>query len=631
MFGKLKEFNDRLSNATKDITLGSFFPLLLYFLVFSFVDLYCIYFIMTTLPPYFEDALKKMVVSNIIALSSLIFMLPKKASAVTFGVVSFLTLGYGFAQLCYSSWNNSIFRLKTILSAKEGFKYMGDILKSLPSLSIILFFAITALIALSVFLVLKFYFPAKNKLAVRAKYIVALIMFIPSAVIVALIPQIKSSDFEESYGGYGSYNYTNLISATDLYKDNDIFILIQRDMICSLKQALSSGNDSSINKYFSSRPPHEDNDKTGIFKDKNLIVVQMESLDYTGLTEEFCPNLYKFMNEGISFENFYSSRFADTYTFGAETAVNTGLFAPGGTDLCSDFVNNAFPYSLARLFTDKGFSANEFHFNTPDFYNRGVMHKVFGFENYIRFEDYAEDKTLDFELDDTVVTDNGLYNKLTENERFLNYIVTYSAHGPYTVTDPIYTEAIRRYPQFQATSSEKAALSKEIMTAKSSITDDMAGKLVERLEEDGLMDDTVILFFADHYAPLGGYDDEQETRSRTPCFIYAKGITPEKVQKVCNTSDILPTVANLFDLGSCDNYVGYDIFDDNYEGIAFFQDLSWIDKDGRIYYSKDPDQSILSEGFDKDYVNKMNDLVKQRIEVNNTILFLDYYKEKEVG
>lgn len=621
---RFDDLNRRLTEATKDVTFKSYFPVLLYFFTFAFIALlYCqTILIMPNFP--IEQSIQRMIISNLIALSSLIFMLKKKPSVIVYAVISVFMLCYGFAQLCYSNADNTLFRLNAIFSAREGVKYLPDILKGIPVSTYVIIGLILVFIALSAFLILRFSEDPKKGVPIKFKYIINSIVFVCSAVFVAALPYIKTASFEEGNGSFTAYNYKNFVSADSLYRDNDIFIYLQRDIICTIQQSFVEFDGKALaDEYFEERAPHEDNEKTGLFKGKNLIVVQMESLDYTGITEENCPNLTRLMKESISFPNFYTPRFGDTFTFGTELALNTGLYAPAGKPVTSAYYKNSFPYSLPNLFRAKCYSANEFHFNDPGFYNRGNMHKTFGYENYIQYEEYAENKEQNFEVDDTVVTDDGLYNKLTENEHFLDYIVTYSAHVPYSENE-LYLEAIRRHPQLMVSGSQDEMA---YFRAQASLTDDMAGALVSRLEEDGLLDDTVILFVTDHYcSDLVEHTDQDELVSNTPFFIYAKGIEPETVEKVCGTADILPTIVNLFELGSVDNYVGHDIFDDNYEGYVYFQNLAWINSD---YFCRNGSimENYCGREPDKEYIKAMDELAKKRMEVNNRILFTDYYAE----
>lgn len=626
---KFNELNKKVEEATKDFKVRCYLPLLMYMLVFFLIDLFYCRILLIKVDNYpWDVSLHKVIFSNIIALSALIFILPAKASAVVFAVSAAICHAYGFAQLCYSGEDNNLFRLKTVGVMGEGMQYFGGILKGMSGQTLFCFIGIFVLIAAVTVTVLKFIPDPVHGMPSRVKKILFLIAFVPSAVMVALIPTFMDKDVGVGYGSFKAYNYRNFLNAVDMYNDTDILMLLQRDVVCTVKSALTPANGTEeIDEYFSSRPEHTDNDKTGIFKGKNLICVMMESLDYKALNEEYCPNLTRLRNEGISFDNFYSVRFGDAFTFGTEFCVNTGLANSLGFSAANEYdgSDSPLPLSLGFLFKNHGYSANEFHFNDPTFYNRGTMSRIFGYDNYFKYADVAEDKSLNFEIDDTLVTDNALYSKLTESEPFLDYVVTYSAHMPY-FPDTAYYEAISRHPELEASDFHDAL---GVFKAKASLTDDMAGKLVERLDEDGLLDNTVILFFADHYsAGVMGYDERDETSCHTPCFIYAKGITPEKVEKVCNTTDILPTIVNMFGVGDCDDYMGYDIFSDSYEGYAFFPNLSWITSEGMLLQGSGTESFGSSEMSDE-YIARMNQIALDRLNINGDILFNDYYRSKK--
>lgn len=624
---KLKELDRKVSEATKSIQFRNYLPVLLYALTFFLIDLFYCRTLLIKVDNYpWEISLSKIVWSNIIALSALIYILPKKASAAVFAASAAICHAYGFSQLCYSCQDNNLFRLNTISVMGEGMKYMGGILKGMSAGTLLGFFGIFLLIAAVTVFTLKFTRDPEKGLARTVKTIFCLIIFIPTMILVLLIPTFMDKDSATGFGSYTAYNYRNFLSAVDMYNDTDILMLLQRDVVCTVKGAFvhSSGMEAA-EEYFSSRPEHIANDKTDIFKGKNLICVMMESLDYTGLTEENCPNLTRMMNEGINFSNFYSVRFGDAFTFGTELCVNTGIANSSGFAADTDAAESPFPLSLGFLFRNNGYTANEFHYNDPDFYNRGKMSRVFGYENYIRYADHAEDKSLDFEIDDTLVTDEALYAKLTEGDKFLDYVVTYSAHMPYDIDGSIYLEAIRRHPELAVSDpSDKTGIFK----AKAALTDDMAGKLVERLEEDGKLDDTVIFFFADHYCSAILDIDGDELFCRTPCFIYAKGITPETVDKVCNTTDILPTLANMFGVGNSDDYAGYDIFSDSYEGYAFFPNLSWVTSEG-MFLQGSGVQSFGETELSDEYIEQMNETALNRLNVNTSIICSDYYRKKQ--
>jgi len=101
------------------------------------------------------------------------------------------------------------------------------------------------------------------------------------------------------------------------------------------------------------------------------------------------------------------------------------------------------------------------------------------------------------------------------------------------------------------------------------------------------------------------------------------------VDKVLNTSDLLPTVLNLLGVESSYNYIGHDAFDDGYDGFVPFSNGSWISGDtafdsaGKKLISISGNQQTVTADFQKE----MADTVQEFIRINNLILDADYYQE----
>ena len=80
----------------------------------------------------------------------------------------------------------------------------------------------------------------------------------------------------------------------------------------------------------------------------------------------------------------------------------------------------------------------------------------------------------------------------------------------------------------------------------------------------------------------------------------------------------------MFDLDTEYNFLGNDIFDEDYDGYAYFPDLSWINN--KVYYSGG---NIIDQYTDEeitdDEIEKMNNRIIEIIDINNKILYTDYY------
>lgn len=87
--------------------------------------------------------------------------------------------------------------------------------------------------------------------------------------------------------------------------------------------------------------------------------------------------------------------------------------------------------------------------------------------------------------------------------------------------------------------------------------DSLVGRIAATLEELGLFDETVVLFWSDHgdYAGQYGLAEKWDTSFpdclvHVPCFIVAPGLAPRRVNALTETTDLAPTLAALLGLPS---------------------------------------------------------------------------------
>lgn len=361
-----------------------------------------------------------------------------------------------------------------------------------------------------------------------------------------------------------------------------------------------------------------DNAKTGIFKGKNLILVQLENIDTWMLTEQNMPNLYQLKTEGIDFVNHFSVGFATGRTFNTEFIVNTGYVPqPNGATPSYIYSKNKYPYSLAHLMKKEGYTANSYHSNNGNIYNRAQAHSVFGYEKYHNWTDMEMD---DYTMDSQLLNN---FDVLVPSDKFFDFIITYSGHGPFT-TDNAACAAHIDEVRSENNDPDEIYL---CGLAQAKETDLFVKKLIQHLEESNLINDTILVFYTDHYAystvsaekelELKGTSDSNLIQN-TPFFIWGSEVTPEVVEKVTDTTDILPTLANMFDLDcKYQYYVGKDAFEEN-RGYALFSDFSWYD--GETYYNNKYAGEITDE------IEVINKEVQEKINMSWKVLESNYFE-----
>ncbi|MCF0138113.1 MAG: sulfatase-like hydrolase/transferase [Oscillospiraceae bacterium] len=384
---------------------------------------------------------------------------------------------------------------------------------------------------------------------------------------------------------------------------------------------------SELDEYYSSpeRSEHPVNEMSGVFEDKNLIFIMLESVDTWMLTEEYMPNLYSLQQKSMNFVNYYSPQFITAGTFNTEFIANTGLIPPQ-TNISPDaYTNNAFPYSLAQLFRNEGYSARSFHSADPVIYNRGEIHLNLGFESY----SYWLNMGMDNYMLDSQLTRG--FSRMTEGDSFFSFIITFSGHGPYTdemsdISAPHMDRASELTADKFPDASEKNRSEYTHAVAHAMETDDFIGDLVQKLEYSGLSENTVLVLFTDHYSKyMTDHEFTQTVKgiststlmSICPFMIYSEDMPPAEITKLCSSVDILPTVANLFGLDAPYRYyAGHDIFGSG-EGYAVLPNGCWLSED--MFYN--PANTELK---DKDSVD-LNIEIRSTVEMSQNAVRCDYF------
>ena len=419
-------------------------------------------------------------------------------------------------------------------------------------------------------------------------------------------------DNKRAVGMFGAYEFL----ARDMY------------LLCN-KSPISEEERASVDIYFQENDKGR-NEMTGLLEGKNVILVLMESIDDWLINEETTPTMCRMMEEGIHFTNMYTPVFGSAATLNTEFCSYTGITAPSNGVPLVNYTNNQYPYGLPHLFRERGYSAKAFHYNVSSYYNRLNIHNAVGFEEYISYMDYEEDELA--QQDSTLSRNDEIYHKFTEDVPFFNFVITFSAHASIKSGAKAYSyedDAITIYPEYKGMYASEEM---DSISAKARLTDDMFSGLLVRLEEDGLLEDTVIIAYGDHYdytisdqeylKELSDAGNVYEL-SKTPFFIWAEGIEPQEISKVVNTTDIYPTICNLFSLDNHGYFTGNDVFDPDYEGYAYWQDGSWIRSDGAYYSESGEVKGTMSN----DEMKVMREMISEKLKVNQLILETDYFRQ----
>ena len=384
----------------------------------------------------------------------------------------------------------------------------------------------------------------------------------------------------------------------------------------------------NLNNHIRDISPSQQNEYTSFFEDKNVIVLLAESFNEIGVDEKRTPTLYKLINNGFVFENYYSPTIAST--LGGEYQLLTGLYPASGFIATFKNASNEYPFGLSNMFETIGYDTYAYHNNGFSFQGRDKYLKKMGFDNFKACGNGME-KLIDC---DWLQSDGEMISKtmsdyINNDGPFLAYYVTVSGHGEYTANskflkkynDRIVGDFDNQIKSYFASQME-LDLALEI--------------LIKTLKENNILKDTVIVLAGDHYPYSIDIDkinsvssvkkDEIVTVNHSNLIIYNEGMESVKINKVASQIDVLPTIYNLFGIKYDSRlFTGHDIFS-NEPGLAIFSNRSWVSDYGTYYVNNK--QFINSGNIENetDYINQMNMYVSSAINVSSLITSNNYYK-----
>ena len=327
--------------------------------------------------------------------------------------------------------------------------------------------------------------------------------------------------------------------------------------------------------FLANREPTYQNEYTGLFEGYNLIYICGEGFWSYACNEKVTPTLYKMANNGIVLDNYYNS-FLNTTTNG-EFAFATSLWpdvsrwAMAGTDVGS-FPQSAgkfMPYGVGDFFVYDGVETYGFHNYYGTYYRRYISWPNIGFTDckFMGEMKFSSNwPSSDFEMMEQSVDD------YVQNDRFMAYYMTFSGHGPYSSSNYISRKNLDIVKE--ALGDDAANYNSEALNYLSCQyeLEKAMTYLLERLEEEGKLDNTVIVLTGDHYpyylsesgrTSLCQQEVSEMEQYHSTCIIYNAGLEePIHNDEYCCNVDIVPTILNLFNLPHDSRLLmGTDVFD----------------------------------------------------------------------
>lgn len=420
-----------------------------------------------------------------------------------------------------------------------------------------------------------------------------------------------------------------------------------------------------IHEYVRSLTPSEKNRYTGMFKGKNLIEITAESFTPYILDEELTPTLYKLVNNGFVFDDFYQPMWSGSTTTG-EFQILTGLLPANGFHSMLRTADNNMYLTIGSQLLREDYTGLAFHNGTYTYFDRNKTHCNLG---YTRF--YANGNGMtglsghtawpqsDVEMMEFAIP------RFIDKEPFNAYFMTLSGHSKYDEKNFIVRrniDEVRAWAEENGKDYTDAVLC--YLAANLEFEKSMT-YLLSELEAAGVLDDTVIVMTGDHYPyslsddyviddegyveyfdveknleNLFGYVPENEMDySHNSLVIWTPSMDGENsvhISEPAYSADILPTLSNLFGLEFDSRlFAGRDVLAENTEPLVIFLNYNWLSERG--YFNADTREYTPFEGMsydaagdplfqsDAEYIKYMNSVVRNKMVLSQNIPLYDYY------
>ena len=395
----------------------------------------------------------------------------------------------------------------------------------------------------------------------------------------------------------------HIFDAFEFYKESKPYVFSEEEM------------EQAKNTLDSLKEKNDDNQYASMLKGKNLILIQWESLETFVINQkvdgqEITPNLNKLLNNSLYFNNFYEQTYNGTSS-DAELITNTSVYPVRSGATFFRYPTNEYENSLPNIFERMGYNTLASHPDKGSYWNWLTSLKSIGYSEGIDSTAYDTSDVINLGVSDESYLKQFEKKVVELKEPFMAYTITLTSHSPFDIPKdkqelnlPTYLEGSKLGGYLQSIH----------------YTDKYIGELVENLKNDGVLDNTAIVFYGDHEGVHKFYDDEiasmkglepwmEVNNRKVPLIIYNNDIKGEVFSVHGGQIDTLPTLAYLFGAEK-----------EEYESrLTLGRNLLNTKKDYVILSTREILQNNLSEDEQKS--------VQELIDISDKMISGNYFKK----
>ena len=297
------------------------------------------------------------------------------------------------------------------------------------------------------------------------------------------------------------------------------------------------------------------NEYTGIGAGKNLLIIQVESLQDSFIGQSYGgKEITPYLNRLIQ-KSFYFRDYFELLGFGnssdAEYVSLQSTFSDTELGAYEDYAGTE-TMGLPKLAQKAGYQTLSMHGNTGTFYHRQEVHARVGFEQVYMGESYEQDEIIGMGLSDESFFRQSLPRIEEANRagKFLGFMITLTCHGPFEMPEKNQVFAVE--PDLRNTTFARYLNAVYY-------TDWAIKQFMTELEEKGILQNTVVAIYGDHHA-FANADPESrralerflgkpfdfDEMMRIPLIVYVPDYEkPVEVEQIGSQIDFMPTMVNL--------------------------------------------------------------------------------------
>jgi lipoteichoic acid synthase len=560
-------------------------------------------------------------------------LLSKKRTKLVMVIINFLLSFLLYANIVYYRFFNDFITIPVLLQAKSNAGQLGDSAGALMAPTDVFYFTDTILLILLAVFVFK---KVKQQTSRRPFQVILLLSVMVFLFNLNLAEKDRSDlltrTFDRNYlvKYLGAYNFT-------------IYDIVQ-NIRTSSERVMANGSDiTNAENYHKANYTQPNPALFGKAKGMNVIYVSLESfqnfmIDYKLNGQEVTPFLNSLAhdNNTFYFDNFYHQT-GQGKTSDAEFLMENSLYPLNQGAVFVNKAQNTYQATPAIL---KGYGYNSavFHGNYKTFWNRNVMYKALGYDQFFdaSYYDMSAENIKNYGMKDIPYFKESMPMLESLKQPFYTKFITLSNHYPFEM-DPGDTT-------FPAGDFGDPVVNDYFQSAH--YMDEALQQFFDSLKADGLYDKSVIVLYGDHYglsenhnkamAKVLGVPEITPTINaslqETPLFIHVPGVQGGVQHQYAGEVDVRPTLLHLLGIDTKD-YIefGSDMLSPQHRNWALFRNGDFVsptvDEIGGKCYSTQTGQVEANNSACKPIDSQLRQELQMSDDIVNKDL-LRFYKPK---